>query len=261
MIIDALAHVTPDATWFGTGKDAGEARLLREMDEAGVQRAVVVGIADVIPNEFVRDLAVRNGHRVIPGGSFNPARFATPAEAVAAVRIALLPFHFPVFKLHPRLGGFDPLDPRVLAVLEEVSAWNPRPMIWLCTLIFGQVPLRKGIVETMHEIVVRFPSLRFLLLHGGGPEILKLAEAVRGAHNAMIDISFTFYHYANTSVARDLGYLLDNFNRRTVYGSDFPEIGLPEAVSRASALLDGVAPEVRERVMCGNLARFLNDGI
>ena len=175
MIIDALVHVTPDATWFGTRRDAGEARLLREMDQAGVQRAVVVGLAGFIPNDFVREVAARNGERLIPGGSFNPARWATPAEAVAAVRSELLPFRFPILKLHPRLNAYDPLDPRVLAVLEEVAGWNPPPMIWMCTLMFGAVPLRKGITETMHQIVVSFPSLRFLLLHGGGPEILKLA--------------------------------------------------------------------------------------
>ena len=44
-------------------------------------------------------------------------------------------------------------------------------------------------------------------------------------------------------------------------GSDFPEIGLPEAVSRASALLDSVGADVRDRIMCGNIDRFLNGEI
>ncbi len=53
MIIDSLTHVTPDGRWFNTSHDAREARLLQEMDAAGVERAVVVALAGFIPNEFV----------------------------------------------------------------------------------------------------------------------------------------------------------------------------------------------------------------
>ena len=40
MIIDSLTHVTPNGQWFSTSHDASEVRLLREMDEAGVDKAV-----------------------------------------------------------------------------------------------------------------------------------------------------------------------------------------------------------------------------
>ena len=257
MILDALTHVTPDATWFNTGKDAGEARLLREMDAAGIDRAVVVAIAGAIPNEFVHDLAWRHPRRIIGGGSFNPAVHATPAAAAEAIRRELGQHAFPILKLHPRIGKFDPLDPRVFAVLEEVASWNPPPLIWMCSLIHGSVPLRKGVVESMHEVVVSFPTLRFLLLHGGGTMILELAEAVRPLENAMIDLALTFYRYAATSVAADLHFLVENFNRRTVFGSDFPEIGLPEGVRMAEALLRDAPLGARDRIMGGNLERLL----
>src|SRR5881394_35564 len=98
MIIDALTHVTPDAVWFGTGKDAGEGRLLREMDEAGVDRAVVV--ADVISDDFVREVGARHPDRLICGGSFNPARFSTAADAASAVRGRWHAAGFSILKLH-----------------------------------------------------------------------------------------------------------------------------------------------------------------
>ena len=256
--IDALTHVTPDGRWFATGYDASETNLLRQLDAAGIQSAAVVALADYVSNDFVIELCSRNDGRLLPVGGFNAAAWSTTARVVLEARSQLRDAGLLGIKLHPRFHRYDPLDSRVLALLEEMAAWSASPAIWICTMFhYRNGTLRKGPVEAIYELVNSFPRLRFVLAHGGGPDLLRLATALRPCPNAMLDLSFTLVHFAGSSVETDLRYLLDCFDRRLVFGSDFPEV----AVMAARTALERVGAEAKPgavaRVLGQNLADFL----
>jgi len=257
-LLDSLTHVTPDGRWFNTAYDASEERLLREMEEVNVERAVVTGLAGFISNDFVLEVCGRHPGRLVPAASFNPAAHAGPRDAAMALRIELESSPFGILKLHPRLGGYDPSDVRCLAVLDELAGWSRPPLVWLCTLLYapGVITL-KSPVATLRDLVVRYPTLEFVLVHGGGVSVLELAEAIRGCENATLDLSFTLYRYAESSVWLDLKYLVRSFDRRTIYGSDFPEKGLRESFSVFERLTVDVDPDARDRIAGGNLTRLL----
>jgi predicted TIM-barrel fold metal-dependent hydrolase len=137
------------------------------------------------------------------------------------------------------------------------SLERPLP-IWLDTLFYfrgGQ--LRKPLVDTIHELVGRFPSLNFVLLHGGGSWLLQVSEAIRDCPNALVDISFTMTRYRSSSVAADLRYLLENFDRRVVFGSDFPEVSIGDALKSFRELAGNISPEKCSNVLGRNLSRVL----
>jgi predicted TIM-barrel fold metal-dependent hydrolase len=113
-------------------------------------------------------------------------------------------------------------------------------------------------VDTIHELVGRFPSLTFVLLHGGGSWILQVAEAVRDCPNAFIDISFTMIRYSRSSIAADLHYILENFDRRVVFGSDFPEVSIGSALERFREFTNGISPEKCCNILGRNLSRILS---
>lgn len=258
MILDALTHVTPDGRWFETAHDASEARLLREMDAAGVERAVVVALAGYISNEFVLEVCRRNPDRLIPGASFNPAAYDSPEHAARECRARLHDQPFKVLKLHPRLNRYDPLDPRCLAVLAELASWEHRVPIWLDTLFrFRGGTLHKPVVDTIHELVVRFGQLDFVLLHAGGTWALHVAEALRDCPNALLDLSHTLHRYADTSLMADFRFLLRRFDRRTVFGSDFPEITMSETLAVLRHCGEGLPAEKLENVLGRNVAALL----
>lgn len=258
MVIDSLTHVTPDGRWFRTDCDASEARLLREMEEANVDRAVVVALAGYISNEFVLEVCRRHPDRLEPGASFNPVVYPTDADAVREFRAQLQHAPYRVLKLHPRLNGYDPLDSRCMSILEELSSWSETMPVWMDSLFYSrECVLRKSLVDTIHEIVVRFPTLRFVLLHAGGPWALQVAEAIRDCPNTYLDISFTLHRYATSSVGVDLHYLLETFERRLVFGSDFPEIGPLTALNDFWRLADGISPDKCAKVLGENLAALL----
>jgi len=259
MIFDSLTHVTPDGRWFETQHDASEGELLRQLDESGTDRAMIVALADHIENAFVHSLCQRHPDRLFPCASFNPAKYANSADAQAGVREELKDAPYKALKLHPRLNRYDPLDERCVAILEEIASWKHSLPIWLDTLFYyrgGQ--LRKPPVDTIHQIVGRFPTLQFVLLHSGGSWILQAAEAIRDCPNAYLDLSFTLHRYQGTSIVGDLRYLVSTFDRRLIFGSDFPEVGIGRALKEFQELADGLPPEKCANVLGRNLSQILH---
>lgn len=258
MIFDALTHVTRDGRWFHTNCDASEKELRRQMDESQAAHAMVVPLAGYIDNEFVLQVCRRDPERLIPCASFNPAAHGTPAQAISALRAELKGTGFRGLKLHPRLGRYDPLDSRCIAVLEELASWEKPIAVWLCTLFYYRGGhLQKAPVDTIHEIVGRFPSLTFVLAHGGGTWFLQVAEAVRDCPNAFLDLSLTMQKYGSGSMGADLRCLLGNFDRRMLFGSDFPETSISKSLEIFREIADGVSAEKQANVLGGNLCRIL----
>ena len=64
---------------------------------------------------------------------------------------------------------------------------------------------------------------KIILMHGGGPNLLKYYEKFRFLKNVYLDLSYTLIHYQKTSVETDMIFLMNKFDKRLVFGSDFPE--------------------------------------
>ena len=261
MIVDSLTHVTPDGGWFGTGLDAGLDRLIREMDQAGVDRAVVVALAGHIENSFVAQACASRAPRLIPGASLDPGAFSSARQAARALRELFDQGGFRVLKLHPRLNAFDPLDKPCLALLEEAAALASPPPIWLDTIMRSNRCLfRKAPVETVQELAVRFPGLRLVLLHGGGSLLLPMADMVRDYPNLYLYLSLTLLYYQPSSLRQDLLFALGRRDRQTMVGSDFPEFTPARYLAEVRGLAReaGLGPDRLERILGGNLRDLLN---
>src|SRR5439155_23589534 len=97
------------------------------------------------------------------------------------------------------------------------------------SLFYGRVVLQPSPAHSLHSLATRFPELHFVALHGCGSWILQAAEAVRSLPNVALDLSFTLHRYGATSLGTDLRFLMATFDTRLIFGSDFPEIGIPMA--------------------------------
>jgi predicted TIM-barrel fold metal-dependent hydrolase len=258
MILDANVHATLSGRWFATDHDAGLDSLLAKLDATGVDRAILTGLPGELPTGDVLELCARAEGRLLPVGAFDPAAYPSADAVRRAAREQLSGRGLLGVKLHPRLGRYDVLDERVAALLDELDSWNERLAVWICTFLHvpGMRPIR-GPVESLCELVGRHPELRFVLVHGGGPDLLRLATAVRPAPNALLDLSYTLTHLCRSSVRLDLEQLLHNFERRLVFGSDHPEADMGVARDILGLLADRDAAAL---VLGGNLERELGLG-
>jgi len=259
MLIDSIVHATADGRWFGTHFDASANRLLREMDEAGLAKAVLVGLASsATENRELLDIASRHRDRLIPCGGFNPTAH-TRNDVGAAIRAEFHETEFRAVKFHPRFGDFDIHDPRFLAALDEIASWQRPIPIWLDTFLYrAKAPLRSDPVTALHRLATTYPSLTFVFLHGTGASLLPLYEAIRFCHNTFLDVSYTLCHYQGSSLDADLRWIARHFDQRMLWGSDFPEIGIPDALALARSLLCDIGQDKFANITGLNLARIFS---
>jgi len=139
-----------------------------------------------------------------------------------------------------------------------MAGWPVPPLIWLDSLLYPKgVVMRQTPIDSVRVLAERFPSLKFLLLHAGGASALGFYEAVAQQQNVMLDLSYSLTRYAGTSLALDHRFLIERFDRRTVWGSDFPEVSLPDAARAFEALAEGLPEDKVNNVRHRTLATWL----
>ena len=228
--VDVHAHITPDGCWFDSTCDASEETLLRQMDDADVERAVVIALPGIVKNEYVKSVCKRRNSRLSAVAGVNPGQYRSSSEARRDVKKLLEDGCYVGIKLHPRLNQYHPLDERVHAVLETMCEMKSTLAVWIDTMFYcREFMLKSSPVQIVHDLVVQYPMLTFVLAHGCGSDILRLHDAIRQCPNAFMDLSMTMTRYSGSSVDADIRYLMRVFEKRILFGSDFPEVSLSEA--------------------------------
>jgi len=252
---DSLTHVTADGSWFGERHcDASLPRLLSDMDTAGVYRACLVSIAGYVDNEVILASAKAHPDRFVPIAGINPSILATTRRVEAVIR-QVKAAGFAGIKLHPRLNGFDPLDPKMIAAVE---ACGEQGLVVLLDTLFR----RKGLATRHAPDVIDFlaaacPDTRILLLHGTGPTMMELYEIVRCNDHLMLDLSFTMMRYRGSDrLDADMNFLFKSTDQLVTIGSDFPEYSPAATLQRFQSLCQGVEPHRIDNVTHRNLERL-----
>ena len=252
---DSLVHATEDGRWLNGRADASLARLTGELDRANVGRACLVGLSGVVGNPFVLDCARTAEGRLVPIAGFDPSQCPDASSAAREIA-AFARAGFGGMKLHPRLNGFDPLDPRCLAAIAEAAGHGL--VVFLDTLFRQPTRATMQAADVIDRIAHACMGARVVLLHGGGPALLEVAEVVRLHPGLVLDLSFTLLRYTGTSLDADLGWVMRNLDERVVIGSDMPEFTPTDAFARAEQLAGGIAAAKWANVAHGNLERLFS---
>ena len=101
----------------------------------------------------------------------------------------------------------------------------------------GRTPRRQGaatvVRATVGQQLVHCYQVRLMMLEKMRKDLLaglpELAQAVRDCPNAYLDLSYTLRAHARSSVWLDLKSIAHTLDRRLMFGSDFPEVGIGEA--------------------------------
>ena len=254
---DSLTHVTRDGSWCGEKRcDASLSKLLQDMDEGGVYRACLVAIADFVDNEIIIESACAYPDRFVPIAGLNPRTLPT-LRRVEAVVAELAAQGFAGIKLHPRLNGYDPLDPKCIAAFDAAAEHGL--VILLDTLFRRRGLATTNAPDTIDHIANACPDTRILLLHAAGSSMLDLFEIVRANPNLMLDFSFTIMRYAGSRLDDDMRYLFSTTDQLITIGSDFPEYPPAKILERFRLLSEGIEAHRVENILYGNLERLFSE--
>lgn len=219
-VIDSIVHITGNGTWFDTGLDAGLPRLRREMERAGVDRAVLVANPSLDDNHLMLDTAENNQDIFIPFAAVSPA--GKSEEMIEKEMARFVEAGFAGIKIHPRLCGLSLASREIDTCLRLAGKYDLTA--YLCTIHRPpSPPLHRPVYDIIHELCCNNTSTRIVLIHGGYTELLQTSEVIRSFENVLLDLSQTLTRFADSSIGRDIAWLFETFEKRLVVGSDFPE--------------------------------------
>ena len=151
---------------------------------------------------------------------------------------------FRAVKVHPRFGGpaFSSDEFRQLAACSASS----QTVLFVCTYPFGPARSRLGdhILDDLEQALADNPGLRLVLLHGGGPDLLRYAEFARAnPAEVLIDLSLTLMKYRGSSIDLDIAFLVEMFDQRISFGSDYPWYTPEEVAQRVAYFVKDTSQE------------------
>jgi predicted TIM-barrel fold metal-dependent hydrolase len=258
MIIDANTHVTESGQWFHTAHDASIARLRGEIEQAGIDLALVVPLPNTIDPDRQHTL-LKGEEKMYSAETFIPASFTSVAEAVSAFqqRFSHRPATF--VKFHNRFGQYHPEDERFLAVIDANDQLENPHVVGVCGLLHDRhTAYAVDPVIYFFNLAQRMHRSKLIIMHGSGTHILRLAEACRYLHHVFIDLSMTLTKYKNTSIAQDIRWICQHYDRRVIWASDFPESPIVQSLLDFEDVVGELSEEKRANILGLNIAKLLN---
>jgi predicted TIM-barrel fold metal-dependent hydrolase len=258
MIIDSNTHITKDFKWFNTSLDASVDSLLSSMNQNNIHKSLILPLPGVTTNEYVREICFKYPDRFIEGSSFNPGIYSTPEESVSNFKKEIIDNNFKIVKFHNRLGGYGLSDSRYIETLKFNNLLeNPIPVA-ICS-IFHDKNQKISVVPPnfIFDLSQELKNTKFLIMHGGGAWIFKVAEMIRNLNNVYLDLSYTISKYRESSIDLDIKWLCNNFDQRITWGSDSPEFTQKKALLDFYEISDGISPSKVDNILGNNLLTFL----
>ena len=241
MIIDAHAHVGR-----GRYKSLAAEDLLAQMDEAGVDGAVICPVEEQIVvenragNESMLALMKAYPSRLFGFAVANPW-FGGQAEEELARALAN---GLRGLKLHPVIQGFSPNDPIVYPLIEMAARAGVPVYIHSGTAHYGE-PFKVA------ELARRYPEVTFILGHAGASDFwYDLPRCRQFAPNLLFETS-------RNGPANYHNMMLNLGAEAIVFGSNVPESLY--SLELASVRDVVVEQEDLDRVLGLNIARALGE--
>lgn len=235
-VIDAHAHVGRFGSWAGVAATSEE--LLREMDAAGVERAVVFSPDNALARAAVLGRPDRFTGYVWP----NPH----DAGALPLVKRAVREWGFRGIKLHPLVHAFLPTDEEVIPIV-EFARKEQIPV----AIHSGHPPF--SLPWSIGELAEKYPRARIVMLHMGhahGVYIKAAIDTAKKFDNITLETSGVSMHSKIREAVERVG------EDRVVFGSDYPFHDY--SVELQKVRVSGLDDRLQRKVLHDNAERLLS---
>jgi predicted TIM-barrel fold metal-dependent hydrolase len=253
MFFDSLSHPTLNGQWVSNKPGETFAQVSEAYKIAGAIGGCAVGLSGIGGYDhkaYFRECSVFD--------NLLPVASLTKKECITEEIEQIAEIGYRALKIHPRLMSIHPTH----GVLSEAfaAAGRMNMTVFLCTYVYDKPERMISSDPYWHLVkaVGENPETRIVLLHGGAVRLLEYAELCRFTDKVLLDLSFTFQKYASSSVAQDIRYLLQSFDRKICFGVDSPEYCLPGSLSTLERVTEGLSAEKKQNVMFGNLMSLLD---
>jgi predicted TIM-barrel fold metal-dependent hydrolase len=239
-------------------------QLLSEMDEAGVERAIILGQDThatrnpafknyTMRNDEVAAIANKSHDRLVPFAGVDPN---AGKNAVKELKRAVTKLGMRGLKVHSSANSVFLNDERLMFPIYDYCQEAKVPILFHTgTTGLGDTEIRYSKTELVDEVCQKFPDLRVVMAHFGWPwPDVAIAIALRNP-NVFIDVSGWKPKYLPASVFPYLNGILQD---RFLFGTDYPMLRQKEWMDDFKASLSPrLKPGVSEKLLSGNAERLL----
>ena len=210
----------------------------------------------LLSNEEIAEAAAAYPDVLIPFGSIDPAR---GMAGVRAARRLVTEHGVRGFKFHPSLQAFDPNDPKVYPLYEELQSLGVPALCHTGQTGIGAglpggrgIKLRYSDPMLLDDVAADFPGLTIIMAHPSVPWQDAAISVATHKANVYIDLSGWSPKYFPPQLVRAANTML---KRKVLFGSDYPLL-TPERWIRDFEQLE-IKDDVRLLVMKDNAVRAL----
>lgn len=152
-------------------------------------------------------------------------------------------FNFSI-KIHSRLSKLTSKD---FDAIDRYLYTCPVKSIIVDAFYYGSnIENQIGMELSIHLARV-FPDRKIIMAHFGGIKVLSAMLYTRDLKNIYYDISLTATYLKNTSVMIDLSHCIKYNVDRVMFGSDYPDCDLQDAIHQCKLLIDKLDVSLEEK--------------
>ena len=240
-------------------------QLLEEMEDAGVERAVILGQDTratsnpafkhyTIKNDELAALASKSKDRLVPFAGVDPN---SGKAAIVELKRANLKLGMRGLKVHSSVNSVFLSDRRRMFPLYDYCQENDLPILFHTgTTGLGDCEIKYSKTELIDEVCQAFPDLKVVMAHFGWPwPDVAIAIALRNP-NVFIDVSGWKPRHIPLGIMPYLNGILQD---RFLFGTDYPMIRHKEWLDDFHRSVEPkLKPGVTEKLLSGNAKRLLS---
>lgn len=217
-------HLHLDESVSG-GADKAVALLCEQMDEAGVERGVVLHLeAQRWSLEEVAS-AIHAEKRLLCFANVNPM----DPEAADKLRWAITDLGCAGLKLHPRLQDYQVNHNRTVALVRQAGELGAPTLI--DAFPDGDWLLQGHTILDYAHLARACENTKLIIAHMAGHKVLDAMMIAKRTPNIYFDTSYSLLYYRGSSIPADMVYAMRSMRfKRIFYGSDYPDRGMKETV-------------------------------
>jgi hypothetical protein len=232
--------------------------LIASMDQAGVERSVVLNIGWAShklccwTNDYIMESVSRYPGRLIGFAMIQPQ----DGEAVAELERCHRGGIRGIGELRPDIQGFDLGDKEVMEPIAETAERHGLIILTHSSEPVGHSYPGKGTVtpELLYRFITNFPTLSIVLAHWGGglPFYALMPEVAKALTNVYFDTAATIFLYRD-QIFKQVVELVGA--DKILFGTDYPLIAQTRIIKSITSL--DLAEEIKDSILGKNAERLL----
>lgn len=251
MIIDGHVNITENGKWFNTKHDASISRLFDEMEEANVEKCLLISMPYASTNKYIATVIEKFPDIFRGLGQIDFTN--KPDKQINGI----YSMGFSGLKIHPRMQGVNCNNPELANFWSRL---NDRGAVVMIDGYFqtssSSIYLNEIEPFKYEALVKKHINITFIFSHMFSHRVFDAYNLAKSNKNVFLDNSHVLKYFENTSLIKDFAWIMDKLDERVIYGSDFPEYGLKEYMQRFQSFTK-TNSNIRESLILSNLLKVI----